>query len=58
MAGAAAFRGIAGDIEKVTFLMTAGTHLWGLGRREGVAAIAAAPVCQAALGADIPDKLA
>ena len=58
MAGAAAFRGIAGDIEEITFLMTAGTHLWGLGRSNGVVAVAAAPVCQAALGADIPDKLA
>jgi hypothetical protein len=58
MAGPAAFRGIAGYIEEVTFLMTAGTFFRGPDRRDGVAAIAAAPVSQTALGADIPAKLA
>ena len=56
MSRAAAFRGIAGDIEKISFLMTAGTFFRRPGGADGVAAIAAAPVRQVALRADIPHK--
>jgi len=58
MPGAAAFRGIAGDVEKITFLVAAGTGVGGLGRGESKAAFAAAPEGKIALGADIPHELA
>lgn len=54
--GPAAFRRIAGDILEISFLMTSGTFFRRLGRGEGVLTIAATPVCQVALGADIPSK--
>ena len=58
MPGAAAFRGIAGDVEKITFLVAAGTCVGGLGRGEGVTAFATAPIGKIAIGADIPYELA
>jgi hypothetical protein len=56
MAGPAAFRGIAGDIEKICFLVAAGTFLRGVSRSEGALTIAATPVSQVALRANIPHK--
>jgi hypothetical protein len=56
MPGPTAFRGIASDIEKLGFLVAAGTLLRRFRRREGIAAIAATPVCQVALRADIPHE--
>jgi hypothetical protein len=55
--GPAAFRGVAGDIEKIRFLMAAGTFIRRLSRGDGVLAIAATPIRQIALRADIPLKL-
>jgi hypothetical protein len=57
MAGPAAFRGIAGDVEKISFLVATGTFFRGLGRSDGVLAIAAASVRQVALRADVPHEL-
>jgi hypothetical protein len=57
MPGPTAFRSIARDIEKVGFLVAAGTLLRGFRRRKGITAIAATPVCQVALRADIPHEL-
>jgi hypothetical protein len=55
--GTAAFRGVAGDIEKIRFLMAAGTFNRWLSRGDRVLAIAAPPIRQIALRADIPLKL-
>jgi hypothetical protein len=53
----AAFRGVAGDIDKIRFLMATGTFIRGPGRSDSVLAIAAPPIRQIALGTDIPRKL-
>jgi hypothetical protein len=57
LAGPAAFRGITGDIDKIRFLVAAGTFVGRLSRGDSVLAIAAPPICQIALRADIPLKL-
>jgi hypothetical protein len=56
MSRPAAFRGVAGDVDKVRFLVAAGTFLRRLGGGDGVLAITATPIRQIALGADIPHK--
>jgi len=58
MPGAATIRGIAGDVEKITFLVATGTFFRGPGRGEGVTAFATAPIGKIAIGADIPYELA
>jgi hypothetical protein len=53
MPGSAAFRGIAGDIYKIGFLVATGTFFRWLNRGDGVLASAAAPVGHVALRADV-----
>ena len=55
--GPAAFRGVAGDVEKIRFLTATGTFIRRFSRGDRVPAIAAAPIRQIALRADIPLKL-
>jgi hypothetical protein len=58
MVGAATFRGIAGDIEEIAFLVAAGTLFRGSGGADGIVALAASPICQVASRADIPGEFA
>jgi hypothetical protein len=53
----AALRGIAGDVEEIGFLVATRTFSRGFSRSDRVPAIAAPPIRQIALGADIPFKL-
>jgi hypothetical protein len=53
----AAFGSIAGNVKKIRFLVAAGAFFRWLGCSDGVPAIAATPICQMALRADIPLKL-
>jgi len=57
MPGAATFRGVAGDIEKIAFFVATGTFFRRLSRGEGIAAFATAPVGKIAIGADIAYEL-
>ena len=58
MAGAATIRRIAGDIQELAFLVTAGTLFRGAGRADRKVALATSPISQVALGADVPGKFA
>jgi hypothetical protein len=58
MAGAATIRRIAGDIQEIAFLVTAGTLFRGSGRADRKVALATSPISQVALRADIPGELA
>jgi hypothetical protein len=55
--GPAAFRRIAGDVEKIRFLMATGTFIRRLSRSDRIPAIAATPIRHIALRADITLKL-
>ena len=56
MARSATFRGVTGDIEKITFFLALWTDMGRSGRCDGVAAVVALPVGQAAFWTHIPDK--
>ncbi len=58
MAGAATFRCVAGDIQKLAFLVTTGTLFRGPGGADRKIALAASPISQVALRADISGELA
>jgi hypothetical protein len=58
MAGAATIRGIAANIQKIAFLVTAGALFRGLGRAYRKVALAASPISQVALRTDIPGEFA
>ena len=58
MAGAATFRRVAGDIQEIAFLVTTGTLFRGPGRAHRKVALAASPISQVALRADIPGEFA
>jgi hypothetical protein len=58
MAGAATFRRVAADIEELAFLVTTGTLFRGSGGADRKIALAASPISQVALGADIPGEFA
>ncbi len=58
MAGTATIRRIAGDIQEIAFLVTAGTLLRGHGRADGKVALATSPISQVTLRADIPGEFA
>ena len=51
------FRRIAGDVVKNSFLVATGTFIRRLNRGDGTPAIAATPISQIALRADIPREL-
>jgi hypothetical protein len=57
MPGPAAFRGIAGDVEKIGFPMAAWTFVRGFRRGKRIPATAATPIRQITLRTDIPLKL-
>lgn len=54
--GSAAFGRVAGDVEKISFLMATGTFVRGLSRSDGVPAIPTPPIRQIAFRTDIPLK--
>ncbi len=56
MAGTATIRRIAGDIQEIAILVTAGTRFRGLGGADRKVALAASPISQVALRADIPGE--
>jgi hypothetical protein len=58
MAGTATFRRVAGDIQKLAFLVTTGTLFRGSGGADRKIAHAASPISQVALRADIPGEFA
>jgi hypothetical protein len=58
MARAATIRGIAGDIQKLAFLVTTGTLFRGPGRADRKVALATSPISQVALRTDIPAEFA
>jgi hypothetical protein len=58
MAGAATIRGIAGDIQKLASLVTAGTLFRGHGSADRIVALATSPISQIALRTDIPGEFA
>ena len=53
MVRSATFRGVTGDIEKITFFLALWTDMGRSGRCDGVAAVVALPVGQAAIRTNV-----
>jgi hypothetical protein len=57
MARSTTFRGVTGDVEEIARLMAFGTDLRRSGSCDGISALVALPVGQAAIWTNIPDEL-
>ena len=57
MARSTTFRGVTGDVEEIARLMAFGTDLRRNGSCDGISALVALPVGQAAIWTNIPDEL-